>query len=229
MKEGKAHKINQSNPAEKQKFFQPRLTVGPVDDVYEKEADAVADQIMRMPADKNQNSFFTPKSLSVTTLVQSKCAACEEEERSAQRKAVSEIIQRDEAEEVPSPDFSLTPPSLLQPSTEPDFLAMRQPFINRSIFHLWHPESALQVWNYNFNFFRRFGFAPDRAATLSNFTAPFFIDSQLKADNPTWREMSDQEMHPTTSNASLPVLEFGPDCPPVAPGWCRATVRGGRQ
>ena len=29
-------------------FFQPKLTIGPVDDPYEREADAVAEQIMRV-------------------------------------------------------------------------------------------------------------------------------------------------------------------------------------
>ena len=51
-------------------FFQAKLTVGSPNDPLEDEADAVADQVMRMP----QNSF-----------IQRKCAHCEEEEK-AQRK-----------------------------------------------------------------------------------------------------------------------------------------------
>ena len=38
-------------------FFQPKLAVGPVDDAYEREADAVADQVMRMP---DNQVFPTP-------------------------------------------------------------------------------------------------------------------------------------------------------------------------
>ena len=45
-------------------LFQPKLTVGAPDDPYEKEADAVADKVMRMP---EQN------------FVQRKCTACEKE------------------------------------------------------------------------------------------------------------------------------------------------------
>lgn len=52
-------------------FFQPKLSVGPVDDVYEREADAVADRVMRMP-----DTPATP-----APPVQRKCAHCEEEEK----------------------------------------------------------------------------------------------------------------------------------------------------
>lgn len=67
-------------------FIQPTLMIGPVDDPYEREADAVADKVMRMPATKD--SFFQPKPLTVTP-VQRKCAACEQEE----------LLQREEEKE----------------------------------------------------------------------------------------------------------------------------------
>src|SRR5690606_33279225 len=60
-------------------FFQPKLTVGPVNDVYEQEADAVADRVMRM----EDSDHVQPKHN--ISSVQRKCAECEEEER-AQRK-----------------------------------------------------------------------------------------------------------------------------------------------
>ena len=56
--------------------IQPKLTVGAPDDPYEKEADSVADKVMRMP----DNHF-----------VQRKCAHCEEEEK-LQRKPLGESI-----------------------------------------------------------------------------------------------------------------------------------------
>ncbi|MGZ3882263.1 MAG: hypothetical protein ACXVBF_13025, partial [Flavisolibacter sp.] len=42
-------------------FFQPKLTIGPVDDPYEREADAVADKIVGMPDTQvsSNNSFST--------------------------------------------------------------------------------------------------------------------------------------------------------------------------
>ena len=64
-------------------FFQPRLTITQPNDLYEQQADAMAEQVMRMP-DKtnNQNTFFKP----ATSLVQRKCDHCEEEEKNLQRK-----------------------------------------------------------------------------------------------------------------------------------------------
>jgi len=59
-------------------FVQPKLSVGQPDDKYEKEADAVADKVMRMP---EQN------------FMQRKCAHCEEEEKKqVQRKPFSQNI-----------------------------------------------------------------------------------------------------------------------------------------
>jgi hypothetical protein len=62
-------------------FFQPRLEVGPVDDVYEREADAVADQVVGGQSLAGQPSI---SSLSV----QRKCSKCEEEH--VQRKCDNE-------------------------------------------------------------------------------------------------------------------------------------------
>jgi hypothetical protein len=60
--------------------IQCKLTVGAVDDPLEAEADAMADNVMRMP----ENSF-----------IQCKCEHCEEEER-AQRKPLASFIQKKE-------------------------------------------------------------------------------------------------------------------------------------
>ena len=67
-------------------FFQPKLSVGPVNDVYEQEADAVADKVMRMPDnDVVQTKFFKP----AVSPIQRSCAHCEEEEKKMQRKEMS--------------------------------------------------------------------------------------------------------------------------------------------
>src|SRR4051812_43369229 len=80
------HKKSPSNhPDQKSKssFFkpliQPKLTINQPNDSYEQEADAVADKVVRMPANQT-DSFFQPKPLPVTP-VQRKCAACEQEEK----------------------------------------------------------------------------------------------------------------------------------------------------
>lgn len=65
----------------------PKLTIGQADDPYEREADRVADQAMRMPAPPSNG-----QALSITPIIsrqaQRKCAECEEEEEegSLQRK-----------------------------------------------------------------------------------------------------------------------------------------------
>ena len=60
--------------------IQPKLTINQPGDVYEQEADAVADRAMRMPD--------APPKLSgkVGSTIQRKCAKCEKEEKSIQRK-----------------------------------------------------------------------------------------------------------------------------------------------
>lgn len=67
-------------------FFQPKLSINQPNDVYEQEADAVADKVMRMDdSHVLQQSFFRPS----ITNVQRKCAQCEEEEK-MQRKESSD-------------------------------------------------------------------------------------------------------------------------------------------
>ena len=67
-------------------FFQPKLTLNPPNDIYEQEADAMADKVMRMPdSSVNDNAFFKPSISSI----QRQCTHCKEEEKKAQRKTGS--------------------------------------------------------------------------------------------------------------------------------------------
>jgi len=79
-----------SAPARNSKlFFQPKLTINQPNDVYEQEADAMAEKVMRIPA--NENTFFK----SVAKLAQRKCSNCKEEENlqmKEQNNAGNEII-----------------------------------------------------------------------------------------------------------------------------------------
>ncbi len=62
---------------------QPKLTINQPNDEYEREADAMADKVMRMPDPSvNSNLFFKPAAPSI----QRKCAHCEEEEKKIQPK-----------------------------------------------------------------------------------------------------------------------------------------------
>lgn len=63
-------------------FFQPKLTINQPNDVYEQEADAMADKVMRM-----EQPFIQAKPVPLTP-IQRKCAECEKEEK-AQRKEIN--------------------------------------------------------------------------------------------------------------------------------------------
>jgi hypothetical protein len=60
-------------------FIQPKVTINQASDIYEQEADAVAEKVMRMPAPRTAETFFPPKS--TITSIKRKCTACEEEEK----------------------------------------------------------------------------------------------------------------------------------------------------
>jgi hypothetical protein len=66
-------------------FFQPKLAINPPNDIYEQEADAMAERVVNKPASENNHSFFKPSVVSM----QRKCAQCEEEEKNMQRKEKS--------------------------------------------------------------------------------------------------------------------------------------------
>jgi hypothetical protein len=72
-------------------MVQPKLSINQPNDIYEQEADAVAEKVMRATTDQNkagQNTFFQPVIPSISS-VQRKCEHCEEEERKMQRKALN--------------------------------------------------------------------------------------------------------------------------------------------
>lgn len=73
-------------PAQQTPFFQAKLSVNQPGDVYEQEADAVADKVIRMENAAASPSFFSPVS------IQRKCKECEEEEKNALRKEGDDAI-----------------------------------------------------------------------------------------------------------------------------------------
>ena len=93
----RANILNKYTPADngpgnsKGLFFQPKLSINQPNDVYEQEADAVADKVMRMPdTAANNNLFFRP----AVTAVQRKCMHCAEEEKQHQQKENSAGIAK---------------------------------------------------------------------------------------------------------------------------------------
>src|SRR5436190_1443823 len=70
-------------------FTQRQLTVNQPNDIYEQEADAMADKVMRTSDnDAQQTKFFQPSSLNV----QRKCRECEEEKKKMQRKEINNDV-----------------------------------------------------------------------------------------------------------------------------------------
>jgi len=92
--------------------------------------------------------------------------------------------------------------------TEPDFLGLKKPFFDRNVYHLWDPNSALGVWKYNLDFFKRFGLSDKWAGKAANLTAPLAIDNQLKGSNPTWWEITDRDLKTTSLIAPVPIFQF---------------------
>ena len=75
-------------------YIQPKLTVSDPGDASEREADRIADQVMRMPAPQSKTTSSV-ESLHPASLLQRKCAACEaeqepEQEGAVQRKQIAE-------------------------------------------------------------------------------------------------------------------------------------------
>jgi outer membrane protein OmpA-like peptidoglycan-associated protein len=72
-------------------FFQAKLTINQPNDVYEQEADAMADKAMRMPAvDTGKPSFFKP----ANSMIARKCKHCEEEENLQRKEISAEGVQK---------------------------------------------------------------------------------------------------------------------------------------
>ncbi|MDQ2752854.1 MAG: hypothetical protein M3R72_07510, partial [Bacteroidota bacterium] len=79
--------MKSSEQRHRSRFFQPKLSINQPNDVYEQEADAMANKVMRMPDSLvNNNSFFKPLT------IQRKCAHCEEEDKMAQRKETNNDV-----------------------------------------------------------------------------------------------------------------------------------------
>ncbi len=68
---GNSKKTNTNGNQQKKIFFQPKLTINQANDVYEQEADAMAQNVMQ----QKQTSFFKPAS----SFIQKKCVDCEKE------------------------------------------------------------------------------------------------------------------------------------------------------
>lgn len=94
-------------------LLQPKLRIGPVDDVYEREADRTADRVMRMPDPASDAAQPLQAPISRVQRmcpeceeqpIQRMCAECEEEEEEKVRRQVQdedeEVVEKQEDEEL---------------------------------------------------------------------------------------------------------------------------------
>ncbi|MDQ2752855.1 MAG: DUF4157 domain-containing protein [Bacteroidota bacterium] len=77
-------------------IIQPKLTINQPNDIYEQEADSMADKVMRMPI--NNQPFFSPQPLSISKL-QRKCQHCKEEEKMQRKETNSKATVEDASTE----------------------------------------------------------------------------------------------------------------------------------
>ena len=89
-KRGEASQLRQTPPL----LIQPRLAIGPVDDPYEREAERVADKVMRMPAPAIQRAPLQIQrcgKCAKATRIEDMCPSC------AARARANGLLQRDSA------------------------------------------------------------------------------------------------------------------------------------
>jgi hypothetical protein len=89
-------------------FFQPKLTINPPNDIFEQEADAMAEKVMKTPqSSADSDSFFKP----AANVTQRKCAKCEDEEK----------LQRKESDSAGVSGTSLVEQTLQSTGAQMDF------------------------------------------------------------------------------------------------------------
>ena len=95
----------QANP-----FIQPKLTIGQPNDKYEKEADAMADQVVqRLSKTEVVQTKTDSIANAVTPLVQTKCADCEQEEKLQKKEIEGELLD-DKIQRKPIFESNAPPP-----------------------------------------------------------------------------------------------------------------------
>ena len=78
MKEGRSNHVQLNQSSKNAIFFQPKLSINAPNDIYEQEADAVAEKVIQSKPVIQADTFFKP---AIISPVQRKCAHCEEEEK----------------------------------------------------------------------------------------------------------------------------------------------------
>ena len=171
-------------------FFQPKLTINQPNDIYEQEADIVAEQVMRLPTNKNEPAFFKP-----SLIIQNK-------------------IQREDTEAQTSDETGNERTTLTDEyDRRLDWFEMSRPFTTRSAHSMLYFDDNMyfsigNAWTNNYNLFFNFGLSDELSADAANFFTPFAIDSALKRDFPTASELFERDADISSIVLSPTLLNF---------------------
>ena len=86
------------------RMLQPKLTISEPGDIYEQEADRVAEHVMRMPAPA------LPSPVSSREMIQRKCQSCSEEDKKKEEEESHEKLSRKESKGVTASGGTVAPP-----------------------------------------------------------------------------------------------------------------------
>ncbi len=173
-----------------------KLTVGQPGDVYEQEADRVAERVMLMKEGSLEGgrgkSFFKP---SFTT--QDKIQRQEKEPEPEELKETRRTLPH---------EFDL----------RLDWFEMSRPFFTRGAESMLYLDDRMylsvgNVWTHNRDFFFNFGLGDKLSADAANFFTPFTIDSALKRDFPTSSELFERNADITSFVVSPTLFTFDVD------------------
>lgn len=217
-------------------FFQTKLTINQPNDAFEQEADAMADNVMRMKDPAAQQTFFTPPT------IQRKCDHCKEEEEKVQMKEAPGIQRQETTEEEPeqapeetsAPLPPLMPPMQLRPPDAMDNFGLNQSLQNRGVmFPGSYMDSAQLEWGRQYGMYSQFGVGNligrsfvgsalgtfgvtppggDWNAWLANTTTPMAVDSALSRDFPNMNEEEERRGGlPAPTIIKAPAIHFKKD------------------
>lgn len=184
--------------------IQRKLNIGNANDKFEREADAVAENLLRKDV-----SHHNDLKISKVPDVQLKCRECEKVDR---KDTNEEPIQRSEKINHIQREEDDPRPTMVGPSAI-DWFEMSRPFYNRGATSLISGpvgySSVVDTWMRNYSFFNQLlRLSPDTSVTATNFFTPFTIDAGLINGYPNLWDLSDREMNTSSLVLSPTIMNF---------------------
>jgi hypothetical protein len=173
--------------------IQAKLIIGQPGDIYEQEADRVAEQVMLIKEgslDEGRGEAFFKPSFTIQNGIQRQEKEPEPEE------------QKETLQTLPH-EFDL----------RLDWFEMSRPFFTRGAENMLYFDDRMylsigNVWTHNYDFFFNFGLGDKLSADAANFFTPFTLDSALKRDFPTSSELFERNADITSFVLSPTLFNF---------------------